>query len=265
MEGRRRLEWALAAAVAPAPIRAKGMGRPAVATALMGDLPEAKAAAEEALALHRTLGDTWRIGDDLHTLGYIAAEGGDMLAARPLFEESVRLLREAGDEDYALWSTRSVGWTYHDTGTSPARARSTRRTSAAPASLGNRAVEATTLGVLGSILVDEGRAPEAFLPSSRRTGCIASCMSLWRSRPTSRGSRRRWPPSVGRKKRWSSACSDRPCVRSSAPGSRGWSVRRGGRSRRRGAAAARGLRERERLTPDAAIAKAIAASGGSSP
>ena len=162
VEGRRRLEWALAAAVAPAPIRAKGMGRLAVATALMGDLPEAKAAAEEALALHRTLGDTWRIGDDLHTLGYIAAEGGDMLAARPLFEESVRLLREAGDEDYALWSTRSVGWTYHDTG-DLTRAREIHEANLRRArELGNRAVEATTLGVLGSILVDEGRAPEAF-------------------------------------------------------------------------------------------------------
>jgi muconolactone delta-isomerase len=70
---------------------------------LMGDLRAAEGAAKEALALHRGFGDLWRIGDDVHTLGYIAAESVDYLADRPLFEESVRLHREAGDEDFALW------------------------------------------------------------------------------------------------------------------------------------------------------------------
>jgi predicted ATPase/class 3 adenylate cyclase len=161
-EGRRRLERALAADDRPSIARANALGRLAMVASLMGDLRDADDAAKEALALHRGFGDLWRIGDDVHTLGYIAAEGGDFLAARPLFEESVRLHREAGDEDFALWSTRSVGWTYHDTGDF-ARAREIHEANLRRArEVGNRAVEATTLGVLGTILVESGRPSEAF-------------------------------------------------------------------------------------------------------
>jgi predicted ATPase/class 3 adenylate cyclase len=161
-EGRRRLEGALAADDRPSIARANALGRLAMVASLMGDLRDADDAAKEALALHRGFGDLWRIGDDVHTLGYIAAESGDFLAARPLFEESVRLHREAGDEDFALWSTRSVGWTYHDTGDF-ARAREIHEANLRRArEVGNRAVEATTLGVLGTILVESGRPSEAF-------------------------------------------------------------------------------------------------------
>ena len=52
-EGRRRLEWALAADDRPSIARANALGRLAMVAALMGDLPEAKEAGEEALALHR--------------------------------------------------------------------------------------------------------------------------------------------------------------------------------------------------------------------
>jgi predicted ATPase/class 3 adenylate cyclase len=160
-EGRRRLEEALAADDRPSIARANALGRLAMVASLMGDLRDADEAAKEALALHRAFGDVWRIGDDVHTLGYIAAESGDFLAARPLFEESVRLHREAGDEDFALWSTRSVGWTYHDTGDF-ARAREIHEGNLQRArEVGNRAVEATTLGVLGTILVESGRPGEA--------------------------------------------------------------------------------------------------------
>jgi predicted ATPase/class 3 adenylate cyclase len=160
-EGRRRLEEALAADDRPSIARANALGRLAMVASLMGDLRDADDAAKEALALHRGFGDLWRIGDDVHTLGYVAAEGGDFLAARPLFEESVRLHLEAGDEDFALWSTRSVGWTYHDTGDF-ARAREIHEANLRRArEVGNRAVEATTLGVLGTILVESGRPGEA--------------------------------------------------------------------------------------------------------
>ncbi len=161
-EGRRRLEWALAADDRPPAARARALSGLAMVASLMGDLPTAKDAAEQALGLHRKLGDAWRIADDIHTLGYITAEGGNWTRARALFEESVRLLREAGDEDYALWSTRSVGWTYHDTGDLK-RARGIHEANLRRArDVGNPGVEATTLGVLGTILVADGRAAEAF-------------------------------------------------------------------------------------------------------
>jgi tetratricopeptide (TPR) repeat protein len=128
----------------------------------MGDRDVAKRVAEEALAWHRAHGDAWRIGDDVHTLGVIAAESEDWETARAHFEEAARLLRDAGDEDYALWAMRSVGWTYHDTG-DLARAREIHEANLVRArEIGNRALEGTTLGVLGTILVAEGRAQESF-------------------------------------------------------------------------------------------------------
>jgi predicted ATPase len=161
-EARRRLTWALAGEGGTTASRAKALGHFAAVASLMGDLADAKEAGEQALALHREVGDAWRIGADVHTLGYIAAESGDWETARALFEESVRLLREAGDEDYELWSTRSVGWTYHDTGDLE-QAREIHEANLRRArEIGNQAVEATTLGVLGSILIDGGRAGEAF-------------------------------------------------------------------------------------------------------
>ena len=161
-EGRRLVERALAANDSPTPARACALSAAALLAGLMGDLQPAASRAEEAIALHRELGDAWRIADAVHALGYAKAEGGEMLAARELFEESVRLLREAGDEDYAMWSTRSIGWTYHDTGDLE-RAREIHEENLRRArELGNEGVEATTLAVLGTIAVDQRRAEDAF-------------------------------------------------------------------------------------------------------
>jgi tetratricopeptide (TPR) repeat protein len=162
VEGRRYLESALALENGPAGIRTKALSSLAQTLSMMGDLAEAEATGEESVAQYRELGDAWQIAAGVHNLGYIAAERGEWETARPLFEESARLFREAGDEDYALWCTRSLGWTYHDTGDFE-RARAIHEANLVRArEVGNVGVEATTLGVLGGILLDEGRANEAF-------------------------------------------------------------------------------------------------------
>jgi predicted ATPase len=161
-EERRRLDAALALDGGSITARGNALGRLAVAASLMNDLAGAQEAAEQALSMHRRLGDAWRVADDVHALGYIAAEDGKWDRARSLFEESVRLAREAGDEDFALWCTRSVGWTYHETGDLE-RAREIHEANLQQAhEVGNDAVEAISLGILGSILIDGGRAAESF-------------------------------------------------------------------------------------------------------
>jgi non-specific serine/threonine protein kinase len=161
-EGRRLVERALAAHDGRTPARARALSGAAVLAGLTGDLGAAIARAEEAVALHRAFGDTWRLGDAVHALGYAKAEGGDFLAAREHFEEAVRLLREAGDEHYAMWSRRSLGWTYHDVGDLD-RAREIHEANLRRArELDNPGIEATTLAVLGTIAVDEGRPEDAF-------------------------------------------------------------------------------------------------------
>jgi predicted ATPase/class 3 adenylate cyclase len=161
-EGRRYLESALALGSGSPALRTKALSLFAQTAAVMGDLAEAKLAGEESLAQYRELGDAWQIGAGVHNLGSVAAESGDWETARKLFEESVAIFQQAGDEDYALWCTRSLGWTYHDTGDF-ARAREIHEANLRRArEVGNRGVEATTLGVLGGILLDQGRAHEAF-------------------------------------------------------------------------------------------------------
>jgi predicted ATPase/class 3 adenylate cyclase len=161
-EGRRLVERALAAHDGRTPARARALSGAALLAGLTGDLDTATTQAEEAVALHRELGDTWRLGDAVHALGYAKAEGGDLLAAREHFEKAVELLREAGDEHYAMWSTRSLGWTYHDAGDLD-QAREIHEANLRRArELDNPGIEATTLAVLGTIAVDEGRPEDAF-------------------------------------------------------------------------------------------------------
>jgi tetratricopeptide (TPR) repeat protein len=161
-EGRRYLESALALPGGAPAVRTKALSAFAQTAAVMGDLAEAKAAGEESLERYRELDDAWQIGTSVHNLGYIAAESGDWETARGLFEDSARLFREVGDENYALWCTRSLAWTYQDTGDF-ARAREIHEANLRRArEVGNAGVEATTLGALGVILLDEGRADEAF-------------------------------------------------------------------------------------------------------
>ena len=161
-EGRRITESALALEERPTAARARALSGVALLSALMGDLETALSQAEEALVLHRRFADPWRVADAVHALGYAKAEGGDMVGARELFEESVGLLREAGDEDYALWCTRSLGWTYHDSGDFQ-RAREIHEGNLRRArEVDNPGVEATTLAVLATIAIDEGRPAAAF-------------------------------------------------------------------------------------------------------
>ena len=160
-EGRRRLEKALRAPGRPTAARAKALSGAASVVSISGDIPAGKRWAEDALALHRTLGDRQRTGGDLHSVGYAFAEQGEMLRARELFGEAVRLLRDAGDEDYALWATRSLAWTYHDVGELE-RARQLHEENLDRArGLGNQMLEATTLAVLAMIATDEGRLRDA--------------------------------------------------------------------------------------------------------
>ena len=161
-EFRRRVDWALAAEARPSAARARALMALAALASWMADQDVARWAAEEALAFHRAHGDAWRIADGVNTLGVIAAESQEWETAREHFVESERLLREAGDEDYAMWAMRSIGWTYHSTG-DLARARVIHEANLLRArAAGNLAVEGTTLGVLGTILVEGGRAPDGF-------------------------------------------------------------------------------------------------------
>jgi ATP/maltotriose-dependent transcriptional regulator MalT len=160
-EGRRRLESALRADDRPTAARARALNGAAEMAAFAGDASAAKLRAEEALTLHRTLGDALGMAESLQKLGYAVAEEGDPSRARPLLEESVRILRELGNEDYALWTTRTLAWTYHELGDLE-RAQALHEDNLLRARvLGNEPLKAALLGSLAMIAVKQGRVQDA--------------------------------------------------------------------------------------------------------
>src|SRR5439155_23080823 len=104
-EGRRRLESALAADTRPTAARAKALDGATVLALDGGDISTARRRAEEALALHRKLGDAWGVGNSILLLGIAATDEGDFEEAQRVFDESVRRFRELGDEHYTLLAT----------------------------------------------------------------------------------------------------------------------------------------------------------------
>jgi predicted ATPase len=157
-EGRRRLESVLPTDERPTAARAKALNGAAVMAVNSGDTEAAKLRAEEALALHRELGDAWGAAYSGFMLGN--AED-DAAKTQQLYEESVRVFREHGDEHSALLVTRNLASIYADLGDDErARAlyednlRRARRTH-------NDRLEASTLGALAMIALDEGQVEDA--------------------------------------------------------------------------------------------------------
>jgi len=152
-EGRRRLEAALRADERPTPARAKALiGASMLA---LGDAT-ARLQAEEALALHRALGDAWGTArSQLVLASSVAAE--DMTRARELYDESARAFRELGDEHYVLIVTRHLAWACTSLGDRE-RGRVLHEENLRRArALSNERIEAITLGALAMLDVEEGR------------------------------------------------------------------------------------------------------------
>jgi predicted ATPase/class 3 adenylate cyclase len=160
-EGRRRLESALRADKGPTAARAKALNGAAELAAVSGDPATMGLRAEEALALHRRLGDPRGAAESLQQLGYAVGEEGDWARAKQLLQESVRLFRDLGDEHYALWTTRTLAWTYAESGDLD-RARALYEDDLRRArALGSKSLEAALLGSLAWLAVSEGRVQDA--------------------------------------------------------------------------------------------------------
>jgi predicted ATPase len=156
-EGHRRLERLLAADDRPTKARADALN----ASALRAHDPETASRLEEALKLHRALGNEWGAANSQFSLGQVAAARRDWATARDLFDESAGTLRALGDEHYAMVVTRNLASMHDELGDS-ARARSLHEENLRRArELRNERVEATTLQALGDYAIDEGRLDEA--------------------------------------------------------------------------------------------------------
>ena len=161
IEGRRRLEAALLADDRPTAARAKALNGASVMALNIGDAAASRLRAEEALALHRELGDQWGTAYSAFMVGNATAEGADLVTAQRLLEESVRVFRELGDEQYALIASFNLAWVTGDLGDA-ARERELHEDALRRARAGgHRRMEAAALAQLGLHARDDGRLEEA--------------------------------------------------------------------------------------------------------
>jgi predicted ATPase/class 3 adenylate cyclase len=156
-EGARRLETALRADARPTAARAKAL---AGASMLSHDDATSKLRAEQALALHRTLGDEWGIAQSELVLAWAVA-GEDMVRAQQLYDRSARRFTEAGDDHSALIATRSLAWACINLGERE-RGRALHEENLRRArALSNERIEAITLGALAMHALEEGEVDDA--------------------------------------------------------------------------------------------------------
>ncbi|MDQ3379404.1 MAG: adenylate/guanylate cyclase domain-containing protein [Actinomycetota bacterium] len=160
-EGRQRLDKALGADLRPTAARADALNAAVGFAVETGDFETARRQAEEALALHRELGDAWGAARSVFMLGYAAIESGDFLQAKALFEESLPLFVDLGAEDQVMIATFNLAWACDELG-DPDRGRSLteenlRRARAA----GNQRLEAFSLDSLAGYARDDGRLDDA--------------------------------------------------------------------------------------------------------
>ena len=157
VEGRRRLERALALNPSPTSFRAKALDAAAEMAIFSEDTAAVQAWAEEALAIYRRLGDMPGIANTTASLGVGLGEGGDWERARPYLEESLQIFREIGNEARVMWGTRTLAWASAELGElDRARALYEEALEKARAS-GNRLFASVVLGSLSWLAIKDGR------------------------------------------------------------------------------------------------------------
>ena len=125
------------------------------------DLATGRLRAEEALALHRTLGDAWGTAYSVFMLATLATEESDWAKAKPLFEDSLGAFRELGDEHYTLLASDDLAWIYRELG-EPERSRALHEEVLDRARAhSDGAVVALQLWQLATFARDEGRLQDA--------------------------------------------------------------------------------------------------------
>jgi non-specific serine/threonine protein kinase len=108
-EARARLAEALAAATdGPPETRSKALNVAGSLAAKQGELAGARAMYEESLALRRELGDERGIANTLHNLAILMREQGELDRAAPFYEESHDLYRKLGEPRNIAISLNSI-------------------------------------------------------------------------------------------------------------------------------------------------------------
>ncbi len=137
--------------------RARALNGAAVMAGSTGDPVTDRLRTEEALALHRELGDAWGIAYSVFSLGMAATEEGDWTSALPYFEESLARFRELGEEHYTLLAADGIAWTSGELGDFERRRAGHEDVLRQARAQHDWAIAALELDQLAQIARDEGR------------------------------------------------------------------------------------------------------------
>jgi predicted ATPase len=160
-EGWRRLEDLLARDERPTLARAKALTGSAHLAPQASTADHRHLRAEQALALHRELGDSWGIAYAEFQVAAALCEAGAFTEAQSLLEQSVRRLAEVGDEHRELQARRYLAWASQELGDSE-RYRSIYEENLRRArAIGDAENEQWALESLSSVATKEGRHPDA--------------------------------------------------------------------------------------------------------
>ena len=172
-EGRRRLEHVLAVDPRPTNARANALIGAFDISGDQGDYAVSRAFGEEALAIHRELGNAWHVAYVLMGLGLLHNLEDRPAEGVPLLEESVQRFRDLGDEHWVMQTSGRLAWSYDKLGDLP-RARAIHEDNLRRARVhGDRFLEAKALAVLAQFELEADRVGPA-LPMLRDAHAIMS-------------------------------------------------------------------------------------------
>jgi predicted ATPase len=171
-EGGERIERLLDLAVHPTAVRARLLDAAAVVAVNRADYPGARRRAQDALALHKRLGEAWGATYSQLLLGNAASGEDDFETAAHLTESAALRFRELGDDFYARLAKGNVGYYLQELGELD-RAREVLEQNVLDARrAGDDRSIAHSRGQLGQVAILQGRHQEAVEP-------LAESLRIW--------------------------------------------------------------------------------------
>jgi tetratricopeptide (TPR) repeat protein len=162
VEARIKAEQAVAADARPTRARAAALVTASVFADTSGDVERARTHAEEALALYTAFGDRRGVARARHQLGGVAAEARDWATARDLWQECVTDFSALGDDHWTLVARRGVAWASEEMGDLARYRELTLENLEHARRVGDRRIEARSVGSLGMWELEDGHVDRAF-------------------------------------------------------------------------------------------------------
>jgi tetratricopeptide (TPR) repeat protein len=146
----------------PTPARARALNGATDLAEVSGEHgARARLWAEEALALHRRLGDPVGVAKAVFRVGAEAVQDGNWELATELLNESLAHFRKTGDAYFIPWITRTLAWARASSGDLAGARELYEEGLRAAREVGSRSAEAALLGSLGWLAGVEGRGRDA--------------------------------------------------------------------------------------------------------